>query len=99
MNVSVSEAVAHSILTVNGALYKFHDQPIMYLYNTLHYYDFNLRVKGTIKRKLVYAIYNALKEVRGRNWAFTDKFIEMETKSDEEEVWKSELGKSFHYLN
>lgn len=86
--MSVSEAVAHSILTVNGALYKFHDQPIMYLYNTLHYYDSNLRVKGTIKRKLVYAIYNALKDVRGRNWAFTEKFISfMETKPDEED-WK-----------
>lgn len=87
LNVSVSEAVAHSILTVNGALYKFHDQPIMYLYNTLHYYDINLRVKNTIKRKLVYAIYNALKEVRGRNWAFTEKFISMEARSEEED-WK-----------
>lgn len=85
--MSVSEAVAHSILTVNGALYKFHDQPIMYLYNTLHYYDCNLRVKGTIKRKLVYAIYNALKEVRGRNWAFTEKFISMDNRLEEED-WK-----------
>lgn len=36
-----------------GVLYKFHDRPITYLYNTLHYYETVLRDKVLLKRKLV----------------------------------------------
>jgi hypothetical protein len=39
-----------------GGLYKFHDRPVTYLYNTLHYYEKKLKDRPLIKRKLVHAI-------------------------------------------
>jgi mediator of RNA polymerase II transcription subunit 23 len=32
-----------SLLDVIGSLYKFHEKPITYLYNTMHYYDKKLK--------------------------------------------------------
>lgn len=34
-----------------GCLYKFHDRPVTYLYNTLHYYESKLRDRPPLKRK------------------------------------------------
>ncbi len=39
-----------------GVLYKFHDRPINYLYNTLHYYESHLREKFSLKKKLVSSV-------------------------------------------
>lgn len=45
-----------------GCLYKFHDRPVTYLYNTLHYYEVNLRDRPPMKKKLVAAVLGNLKE-------------------------------------
>lgn len=34
-----------------GCLYKFHDRPVTYLYNTLHYYETQLRDRPPLKKK------------------------------------------------
>ena len=39
-----------------GVLYKFHDHPMTYLYNTLHYYERKVRDKISLKRKLISSI-------------------------------------------
>ena len=39
-----------------GVLYKFHDRPITYLYNTLHYYEHRIRERHSLKKKLVSSI-------------------------------------------
>ncbi|XP_039763756.1 mediator of RNA polymerase II transcription subunit 23 [Pararge aegeria] len=57
-----------------GYLYKFHDRPVTFLYNTLHYYESKLRDKPLLKRKLVNAVLGALKDVRANNWATTESF-------------------------
>ncbi|CAH4038427.1 mediator of RNA polymerase II transcription subunit 23 isoform X1 [Pieris brassicae] len=57
-----------------GYLYKFHERPVSFLYNTLHYYETKLRDKPLLKRKLVSAVYGALKEVRPAGWATTEAF-------------------------
>jgi mediator of RNA polymerase II transcription subunit 23 len=36
-----------------SVLYKFHDRPITYLYNTLHFYESTLRYNFSLKNKLV----------------------------------------------
>lgn len=47
------------VLKEFGCLFKFHDRPITYLYNTLHYYENNLRENAAIKKKLVSVIINS----------------------------------------
>merc|ERR1712029_571736 len=42
-----------------GVLYKFHDRPIFYLYNTLHYYEKRLRERGLLKKTLISKIVGA----------------------------------------
>ncbi|CAG0886018.1 unnamed protein product [Darwinula stevensoni] len=39
-----------------GSLYKFHDHPVTYLYNTLHYYERRLSERHALKKKLVSVI-------------------------------------------
>lgn len=46
-----------------GCLYKFHDRPVTYLYNTLHYYESKLRDRPPLKRRLVAAVLGNLKEI------------------------------------
>ena len=36
-----------------GVLYKFHDRPISYLYNTLHYYEVRVRDRAMLKKKMI----------------------------------------------
>ncbi|EFA00475.1 mediator of RNA polymerase II transcription subunit 23 [Tribolium castaneum] len=45
-----------------GCLYKFHDRPVTYLYNTLHYYETRLRDRPPLKRRLVAAVLGTLKD-------------------------------------
>lgn len=63
-----------SILKSLGSLYKFHDRPITYLYNTLFYYEAKLRDRPFLRRLLIGTITLALKDVREKNWALTDQY-------------------------
>ncbi|XP_050057825.1 mediator of RNA polymerase II transcription subunit 23-like [Aphis gossypii] len=56
-----------------GCLYKFHDRPVTYLYNTLHYYESKLRDRPSLKRKLVYAVLGSLCETRGC-WTLSEAY-------------------------
>lgn len=46
----------HNLITEFAA-----DRPVTYLYNTLHYYERQLRDRTNLKRKLVHAIMSSLK--------------------------------------
>jgi mediator of RNA polymerase II transcription subunit 23 len=77
LEVCVVPAIKNSlevILEHLGVLYKFHDRPITYLYNTLHYYERKLRDRPSMKKKLVGAIVNSMKDVRPANWALTEPY-------------------------
>ncbi|KAB0793141.1 hypothetical protein PPYR_12761 [Photinus pyralis] len=67
-----------------GCLYKFHDRPITYLYNTLHYYESCLRDRPPLKRRLVAAVLGNLKS------NLTEPYQLYLTRSPEE-VWIPEL--------
>jgi len=73
-----------------GCLYKFHDRPMTYLYNTLHYYEARLRDRSPLKKKIVASITDALKEVRPAGWALTqemtDKYLSIE--GPDEPLWR-----------
>ncbi|KAG8123844.1 putative Mediator of RNA polymerase II transcription subunit 23-like protein [Naja naja] len=58
-----------------GGLYKFHDRPVTYLYNTLHYYEGHLRERTNLKRKLVHAIIGSLKDNRPLGWCLSDTYL------------------------
>ncbi|CAH0547626.1 unnamed protein product [Brassicogethes aeneus] len=45
-----------------GCMYKFHDRPVTYLYNTFHYYESNLSERPPLKRRLVAAVLGNHKE-------------------------------------
>ncbi|GAB0092218.1 Mediator of RNA polymerase II transcription subunit 23 [Sergentomyia squamirostris] len=81
------------ILDHLGCLYKFHDRPITYLYNTLHYYERKLRETPAMKKILVGAVIGSLKEVRPANWALTEHYQGYLQKSEAEgSQWKFELS-------
>lgn len=72
-----------------GCLYKFHDKPLTYLYNTLHYYDSQL--PAALKRKLTSTIVGAFSDIRPPNWCLSESFIDylkLSTSSQEEVDWK-----------
>ena len=64
-----------AILDQMSPLYKFHNQPITFLYNTLHYYESKLRNKPAIKKKLVASVLNSFRDLRQRDWALTDDYL------------------------
>lgn len=49
------------------------DRPISYLYNTLHFYERNLRDHPSLKKHLVAAVIGSLSEIRPANWALTEQ--------------------------
>ena len=57
-----------------GCLYKFHEKPITYLYNTLHFYEQNLKDRPVVKKRLVFSIISAFKDVKPPNWALTEQY-------------------------
>ena len=59
-----------------GCLYKFHQRPMTYLYNTLHYYEDRLRDRAALRKKIVASITDTLKEVRPVGWALTQEIQE-----------------------
>ncbi|XP_063986050.1 mediator of RNA polymerase II transcription subunit 23 [Diachasmimorpha longicaudata] len=75
-----------------GCLYKFHDRPVTYLYNTLHYYEKKLRDKPQLKRRLVAAVLGSLREIRAPGWALSEPFLHYMSRVPDEAVsWVPEL--------
>lgn len=74
MSIDAVSQSLESVLKTLGLLYKFHDRPITYLYNTLFYYEPKLRDRPALKRLLVGSIVTSLKEVREKNWALTEQY-------------------------
>ncbi|XP_074000495.1 mediator of RNA polymerase II transcription subunit 23 isoform X7 [Numenius arquata] len=70
-----------------GGLYKFHDRPVTYLYNTLHYYETHLRERTNLKRKLVHAIIGSLKDNRPLGWCLSDTYLKCAMNPREENPW------------
>ncbi|XP_044773618.1 mediator of RNA polymerase II transcription subunit 23 isoform X6 [Neomonachus schauinslandi] len=70
-----------------GGLYKFHDRPVTYLYNTLHYYEMHLRERPHLKRKLVHAIIGSLKDNRPQGWCLSDTYLKCGMNAREENPW------------
>ena len=68
------EKFLEGILDNLGGLYKFHDRPITYLYNTLHYYDRKLAGKYAVKRKLVGSVIRAHHDIHPSNWCLTEDY-------------------------
>ncbi|CAH0390346.1 unnamed protein product [Bemisia tabaci] len=58
-----------------GCLYKFHDRPVTYLYNTLHYYEQKLRDRPLLKRKLVSAVLGFLYVSRAPGWGLSKAYL------------------------
>nr|XP_029709787.1 mediator of RNA polymerase II transcription subunit 23 [Aedes albopictus] len=75
-----------------GPLYKFHDRPITYLYNTLHYYERMLRDRPPLKKRLVGTVIGSLKDVRPDNWAVTEQYQSYMSKKDEAVNWVPDLN-------
>ncbi|XP_053676099.1 mediator of RNA polymerase II transcription subunit 23 [Anopheles nili] len=85
------------ILDHLGSLYKFHDRPITYLYNTLHYYERKLRDRPQLKKRLVGTVVGSLKDVRPENWALTEAYqAYIMTKETDNVNWVPELS---YYVN
>ncbi|XP_015604323.1 mediator of RNA polymerase II transcription subunit 23 isoform X1 [Cephus cinctus] len=75
-----------------GCLYKFHDRPVTYLYNTLHYYERKLRDRPPLKRRLVSAVLGSLREIRAPGWALSEAYqVYMARSTDDSVTWVPEL--------
>eukprot|EP00794_Sanderia_malayensis_P004577 gene4577-5179_t len=72
-----------SLLDQIGSLYKFHDRPITYLYNTLHYSMQKLKDRPLVKKKLVGSIIGAQKECHPPGWALSEGFLEYLARHDD----------------
>ncbi|XP_058610919.1 mediator of RNA polymerase II transcription subunit 23 isoform X1 [Onychostoma macrolepis] len=70
-----------------GGLYKFHDRPVTYLYNTLHYYERHLRDRTNLKRKLVHAIMSSLKDNRMPGWCLSETYLKCGMNPRDDNVW------------
>ncbi|XP_055939318.1 mediator of RNA polymerase II transcription subunit 23-like isoform X2 [Argiope bruennichi] len=82
--VSIS---VEGLLDTLGCLYKFHDRPLTYLYNTLHYYEQKLRDRPPLKKKLVSAIIGSLKDIRPEGWALSEGYLAYVNDTSDELNW------------
>lgn len=87
----VATISVESILEHLGCLYKFHDRPLTYLYNTLHYYEQKLKDRPPLKKKLVAAITGSLKDIRSGNWALSEAYISYLQRPAEDTAWVPDL--------
>ncbi|KAK0059322.1 mediator of RNA polymerase II transcription subunit 23-like isoform X2 [Biomphalaria pfeifferi] len=87
LEMVVMQKAVEIILDQIGGLYKFHDHPITYLYNTLFYYEKRLADKHVLKRKLVNAIIGAFNDIRPENWCLSDDYLSYLKKSQDESGW------------
>ncbi|CAH1789085.1 unnamed protein product [Owenia fusiformis] len=76
-----------TILDHLGGLYKFHDRPITYLYNTLHYYEKRLKERPGLKRKLVQTIIGAMEEIRPTNWCLSQDYLQYMQRPPDDINW------------
>jgi mediator of RNA polymerase II transcription subunit 23 len=75
-----------SILDNFGKLYRFHDKPLTYLYNTLYYYDSQL--PSALKKKLTKSIVCAFNDIRPQNWCLTEPLLQyLVNNSQQAEEW------------
>lgn len=81
--------LAEKILESLGILYKFHDHPITYVYNTLHYYHKILSQRAGLKRRLVHSVMHAYQDIRPGNWFLSEDYQQF-IKSDSLE-WDPDL--------
>ncbi|KAH6922410.1 hypothetical protein HPB50_013523 [Hyalomma asiaticum] len=87
----VATISVESILDHLGCLYKFHDRPLTYLYNTLHYYEQKLKDRPPLKKKLVAAITGSLKDIRSGNWALSEAYLSYLHRPAEDTSWIPDL--------
>lgn len=80
-----------SLLDHLGCLYKFHDRPVTFLYNTLHYYEHCLRDKPALKKKLVGAIIGARRDVLPSGWCLSEGYLEYLSRTDDTS-WTPDLA-------
>lgn len=60
-----------NLLESFGDLYRFHDKPLTYLYNTLYYYD-SSKLPPCVKKKLTSSIVGAFNEIRSQYWCLSE---------------------------
>lgn len=87
----IEAAGALTLLNEFGCIYKFHEKPITYLYNTLNYYNAILQERPAMKYKLVGSITGAFKDIKPANWCFSESFNQY-LKGQTEEGWKPNLS-------
>ncbi|XP_064486798.1 mediator of RNA polymerase II transcription subunit 23-like isoform X1 [Ornithodoros turicata] len=87
----VATISVESLLDHLGCLYKFHDRPLTYLYNTLHYYEQKLKDRPPLKKKLVASITGALQDIRSENWALSEAYSSYLQRPPEDTSWVPEL--------
>lgn len=76
-----------TLLAHLGPLYKFHEQPITYLFNTLHYYEARLRDRHSLKKTLVSTIIGSMNDTKPQNWALSEQYLKYAAQQD---TWKPE---------
>ncbi|XP_063241500.1 mediator of RNA polymerase II transcription subunit 23 [Bacillus rossius redtenbacheri] len=74
-----------------GCLYKFHDRPVTYLYNTLHYYERKLRDRPSLKRRLVAAVLGSLRDIRPPGWSLSEAYQTYMQRQSDEVSWIPDL--------
>lgn len=62
-----------------GCLFRFHEKPLTYLYNTLHYYEAQL--PASLKRKLTSTIVGAFQDIKPANWCLSEGYTQYLQKS------------------
>jgi len=85
--------VIEAILNEYGMLFKFHDRPITYLYNTLHYFQKKLSDDGKMKKKIASVIISSQKDNYPDGWACSPEF--MDYLNGPSETWSM----SYQYLD
>ncbi|XP_037789098.1 mediator of RNA polymerase II transcription subunit 23-like isoform X2 [Penaeus monodon] len=81
-----------TILERLGMLYKFHDRPITYLYNTFHYYENKLRERPNLKRRLVVAVIMSQQEIHPQGWALTEAYHQYLARPPDDIAWNPDLS-------
>lgn len=62
-----------------GCLFRFHEKPLTYLYNTLHYYESQL--PAALKRKLTATIVGSFQDIKPPNWCLSEGYTQYLQKS------------------
>ncbi|CAG0897084.1 unnamed protein product [Cyprideis torosa] len=74
-----------------GILYKFHNHPITYLYNLLHYYEARVRERPALKRTLVATIIGAQSSLYPETWALSQDYLSYIREEPGEVTWKPDM--------